>query len=86
MLQRNTFFAAVLVATFCCATSAYSAQVEDVAIGKDLKVTIALHGQACDQVIDVKRNADSDYVATCKDGNRYRVFVDAAGRVIVKKQ
>ena len=53
--------------------------------GADLKATIALNGFPCDQVVDSKRNADSDYTATCKDGNRYRVFVDASGRVVVKK-
>lgn len=53
--------------------------------GADLKATIALNGFPCDQVVDSKRNADSDYTATCKDGNRYRVYVDANGRVVVKK-
>jgi Lon protease-like protein len=62
------------------------AAAEDAAIAKDLKATIALYGGTCDQVIDVKRNGDSDYLIACKDGNRYRVFVDAQGRVMVKKQ
>jgi hypothetical protein len=53
--------------------------------GEDLKATIALHGFPCDQVVDSKRNADSDYTATCKDGNRYHIYVDATGRVVVKK-
>jgi hypothetical protein len=53
--------------------------------GEDLKATIALHGFPCDRVVDSKRNADSDYTATCKDGNRYHIFVDSAGRVVVKK-
>jgi hypothetical protein len=53
--------------------------------GQDLKAAIALHGLPCDQVVDSKRNADSDYTATCKDGNRYHIFVDAAGRVVVSK-
>ena len=53
--------------------------------GADLKATIALNGFPCDQVVDSKRNADSDYTATCKDGNRYHVYVDANGRVVVKK-
>jgi len=55
-------------------------------VGQDLKATIALQGMTCDQVVDVKRNADSDYLATCKDGNRYHVFVNAQGRVVVQKQ
>jgi hypothetical protein len=53
--------------------------------GEDLKATIALHGLPCDRVIASKRNGDSDYTATCKNGNRYHIFVDTAGRVVVKK-
>jgi hypothetical protein len=53
--------------------------------GQDLKAAIALQGLPCDQVVDSKRNADSDYTATCKDGNRYHIFVDASGRVVVNK-
>ena len=53
--------------------------------GQDLQATIVLNGQPCDQVVGVKRNADSDYVASCKDGNRYRVFVNPQGRVVVQK-
>ncbi len=54
-------------------------------IGKDLGATIALQGMPCDKVVDAKRNGDSDYTATCKNGNRYHVFVDANGRVVVQK-
>ena len=59
---------------------------DDSSFGRDLKATIALQGMTCDQVIDAKRNADSDYTATCKDGNRYHVYVNAQGRVVVQKQ
>ncbi len=54
-------------------------------IGNDLKATIALQGMPCDQIAQVKRNGDSDYTATCRDGNRYHVFIDAQGRVVVQK-
>jgi hypothetical protein len=57
----------------------------DPPIGKDLGATIALQGMPCGKVVETKRNADSDYTATCQDGNRYHVFVDASGRVIVQK-
>ena len=57
----------------------------DDSMGKDLGATIALQGMPCDKVVASKRNGDSDYNATCKDGNRYHVFVDANGRVVVKK-
>ena len=53
--------------------------------GQDLKATIALHGYPCDQVADSKRNGDSDYTVSCKDGNRYHIFVDSSGRVVVTR-
>ncbi|HZF29211.1 MAG TPA: hypothetical protein VE907_08850 [Gammaproteobacteria bacterium] len=54
-------------------------------VAKDLRATIALQGYPCDQIVSSKRNADSDYTASCKDGNRYHVFVNSQGRVIVEK-
>jgi hypothetical protein len=53
-------------------------------IGQDLAATIALHGKPCDAVVDSKRNSDSDYTATCKDGHRYHIFVDSTGKVVVQ--
>jgi hypothetical protein len=54
-------------------------------IGNDLKATIVLQGQSCDQVVQQTRNGDSDYNVACKDGNRYHVFVNTQGRVVVQK-
>jgi hypothetical protein len=67
------------------ALGAASSAMADPSSGKDLQATIVLNGKPCDQVVDSKQNADSDYTATCKDGNRYHVFIDAKGRVIVTK-
>jgi len=61
------------------------AAADDASLGKDLKATIALQGLPCDQLIGTKRNGDSDYTASCKDGNRYHIFVNPQGRVIVQK-
>ena len=58
---------------------------DNTSFSNDLKATIALQGKPCDQIVDAKRNADSDYTATCKDGNRYHVFVNPQGRVVVQK-
>jgi hypothetical protein len=58
---------------------------DNASFGKDLMATIALQGLPCDKVINEKRNADSDYVATCKDGHRYHVYVNGSGRVVVDK-
>lgn len=59
---------------------------EDAALLKDLTAVIALLGLPCGQVISATRLTDNDHVATCKDGNRYRVFVNAEGRVVAQKQ
>ena len=66
-------------------TLAAAPVLADDSFGKDLMATIALQGQPCDQVVDAKRNGDSDYEATCKDGHRYHVYVNPQGRVIVEK-
>ncbi len=54
-------------------------------LGNDLKAAIALQGMPCDQLAQSKRNSDSDYTASCKDGNRYHIYVNAQGRVVVEK-
>ena len=55
-------------------------------LAKDLTSTIALLGLPCGQVVSAKRLGENDYIATCKDNNRYRVFVNAEGRVVAQKQ
>jgi len=63
-----------------------SSAADDVTLKKDMTSVIALHSQPCGEVIAVKVNAENDYACTCKDGNRYRVYVNATGRVVVEKQ
>jgi len=82
--MKLTVFALALAAT----TIAYGTAVlaaEDATVGKDLKATIVLQGQPCDQIVSSKRNGDSDYTAACKDGNRYHIYVNGQGRVVVEK-
>lgn len=55
-------------------------------LAKDLTSTIALLGLPCGQVVSAQRLKDNDYIATCKDKNRYRVFINAEGRVVAQKQ
>jgi hypothetical protein len=56
------------------------------AVLKDLTAVIALQGLPCGQVVGATRQGESDYIASCQDGNRYRVFTNAEGRVLVQKQ
>ncbi len=56
------------------------------ALTKDLTSTIALLGLPCGQVVSAKRLKENDYIAVCKNGNRYHVFMNARGRVVAQKQ
>ena len=58
---------------------------DDEALKKDLTAVIALQGLPCGEVVDVKVQAENDFAASCKDGNRYRVYLNAEGRVVVEK-
>jgi len=58
----------------------------DVTLATDLTSVIALQGKPCGKVISTREQAEKDYLATCEDGSRYRVFVNADGRVIVARQ
>jgi len=62
-----------------------SLAADDAAIRKDLTAVIALHGLPCGEVTQAERKGDNDYVATCKDGSKYRVYTKD-GRVVVEKQ
>lgn len=75
------FFA--LMATICTAASRAA---DDVALLKDLTSVIALLGLPCGQVVSATELKANDFVAVCQDGNRYRVFVNAEGRVVAQKQ
>lgn len=63
-----------------------SRAAEDVSLLKDMTSVIALLGLPCGQVVSAVKKADNDHVVTCQDGNRYRVFLNAEGRVVAEKQ
>jgi hypothetical protein len=63
-----------------------SMAAEDPALLKDLTSVIMLLGLPCDQVVSVKRQANNDHIASCKNGIRYRVFLSGEGRVVAQKQ
>jgi hypothetical protein len=52
---------------------------------QDLTAVIALQGKPCGEVVSYVARGDNDFVATCKDGNKYHVYVKD-GRVVVEKQ
>jgi len=75
----------VMTTGFAGTTLAAEDPPGNVPVAKDLTAVIALQGLPCGKVVSVTQQGEDDYVASCEDGNRYRVFVNADGRVIVEK-
>jgi hypothetical protein len=65
--------------------SASALAADDPKQRQDLAAVIALQGKPCGEVVSYVVQADNDFLATCKDGNRYRVYVKD-GRVVVEKK
>ena len=76
--MKRMLLIAALVATAALAA-------DDPKQRQDLSAVIALQGKPCGEVTSYVMQADNDYVATCKDGNIYRVHVKD-GRVVVEKK
>ena len=51
----------------------------------DLTSTLSLLGLPCGKVIKAERLGSNDHIATCQNGNRYRVTLNARGKVVAKK-
>jgi hypothetical protein len=78
--------ALVLMIAMTAFFTAPSRAAEDVSLLKDMTSVIALLGLPCGQVVRVKTQGDNDHIASCQDGNRYRVFLNPEGRVVAQKQ
>jgi len=75
--------ALISVALACFVSGAAAA--DDPKQRQDLQAVIALQGKPCGEVVSYQAQGDNDFIATCKDGNRYRVYVKD-GRVVVEKK
>jgi hypothetical protein len=75
----------IAVSILCACASLAASAADDPKQRQDLAAVIALNGKPCGEVVSYVAKADNDFVATCKDGNRYRVYV-RDGRVVVEKQ
>ena len=81
-MKRIAFTASI---AFACAALAVLA-ADDPKQRQDLAAVIALQGKPCGEVVSYVVRGDNDFVATCKDGNRYHVFLNSTGRVVAEKQ
>ena len=86
MRRHSKVLCGSLLLSACLVTPASGGQQDDKALKKDLAAVIALQGMPCDEVVEAMVLAKNDYAATCKDGNKYRVYQNDKGRVIVQKR
>ena len=84
MSTRIAGLAITIFAAASIATSSLAA--DDASVKKDLFTVITLQGLPCGEVVRYTTKNDNDHVVVCKDGNRYHVYVNAQGRVVVEKQ
>ena len=84
MNRRTVVLAQSLLVTAFFAVP--SSAADDEALKKDLTAVIALQGLPCGEVVAVTVQAENDYAVSCKDENKYRVYLNAEGRVVVEKR
>lgn len=82
MRTRLADLAAILATCFMTPSLA----ADDASVKKDLFAVITLQGLPCGEVISYTTKGENDHIASCKDGNRYHIFLNAEGRVVVEKQ
>jgi hypothetical protein len=82
MKQRTAVLAPFLFVVALVAVPLIAQDEE--ALRKDLTAVIALHGLPCGQVVAAAEQAETDYAVSCADGHLYRVYLNAAGRVVVE--
>ena len=75
----------VMNAMCACNVIAEETTSSEVPVDRDLAAVIALQGLPCGKVVSATQAGEDDYIASCQDGNRYRVYVNADGRVVVEK-
>jgi len=76
----------ILIVALTMLLAGVSRAADEVSITKDLTAVITLLGLPCGKVVSVVKKGDNDHIASCENGNRYRVFLNAKGRVVAEKQ
>ena len=77
--------ASALLFALAMLVAASAPAADDPALLEDLTAVLMLLAMPCGEVVSAKRQGDNDHIATCEDGSRYRVFVNAEGRATAQK-
>lgn len=77
---------ALLALVAAPAAQAEGPKKPSVSVPSDLAAVIALRGKPCGGIAHYEKQATNDYLVTCKDGHRYRVYIAPDDRVVVQKR
>jgi hypothetical protein len=84
-IEMSLAIVAATMMSYSGASLSAEEAASDVAVTQDLTAVIALQGLPCGRVVSATQAGVDNYTASCENGNRYRVFVNADGRVVVEK-
>ena len=82
----NRYPARAAARVLAAAMSLPALAAEGVSQLKDLTDALMVLGQPCGSVTSARSQGKNDHIATCSDGNRYRIYVNGQGRVVAEKQ
>ena len=68
----------VLILLFALAANA------EPAVPEDLLAVLTLRGKPCGAITSHERKGEHDYLVTCSDGHRYRVYIGPKDRVVIE--
>lgn len=84
--KRSLFTQVLLAAALSAAVGLAGAQENGISTREDLETVLALKRMPCDGITDLQRQDENDYLVTCSDGHRYRIYIDAEDRVVVEER
>lgn len=86
MKNMNRPVATLLALLLWAAVPASTLAQEDAQVRKDLETVLALKGKPCGTIVELRRQAENDYLVSCKDGHRYRIFIAGGDRVVIEER
>ena len=74
----------IAIVLLAVTATAQSGAKSSVPVPQDLLAVLTLRGKPCGSIASHERKGDSDYLVTCTDGPKYRVFIGPGDRVVIE--
>ena len=83
MSVTSSYLTTAIVSLVVSIGGATIANATPASVREDLREAILFEGHACAEVVEADDQAAADYVAVCRDGQRYRLHVTPGGRLVI---